>query len=97
MARELYIYWKAPGTIAAQARELVQAMQQGLREQHPKLTARLLRRPEESQGLVTWMEVYAAPPPGITPALHAAIEAAAAPAMATLGIDKRHVEAFDAL
>lgn len=96
MARELYVYWKAPGAASAQARALVGELQRGLRERHPGLAARLLRRPEESKGLVTWMEVYAAPG-GITPALQAEIDAAAAGAMQALGVEARHVEVFDAL
>ena len=56
--RELFVYFKAPTDQEKTVRSHLQAMQNALRQNHPDLVTRLLMRPEASQGLHTWMEVY---------------------------------------
>jgi hypothetical protein len=79
--RELFIYYRVRGADAAAVRAAVLAAQQHLRDRHPGLRARLLRRPEETDGLQTWMETYSTDPmedpAGITAALQADIESSA--------------------
>ena len=57
--RELFVYFKAPTEHEGAVRSHLLAMQHALRQAHPTLATRLLMRPEASQGLHTWMEVYA--------------------------------------
>lgn len=95
--RELFIYYRVRCVDAAAARAAVLASQQHLCDRHPGLRARLLRRPEEADGLQTWMETYATDtmqdPAGITTALQADIEYGA---QATLHWveGSRHTEVF---
>lgn len=98
---ELYIYYRVAAPQEPQARAAVMAMQSALREAHPGLQSRLLRRPEASEGLLTFMEVYLIPVPpdadddSATPArIEAAIEAAAAACLSPWLQGGRHVEVF---
>ncbi len=56
--RELFVYFKAPTEHETAVRSHLQAMHHALQQDHPALVTRLLMRPEASQGLHTWMEVY---------------------------------------
>lgn len=55
-----YIYWKLPASLAAQAAQAAQLMQQRLRERWPGLRASLWQREGAGpDGCLTWMETYA--------------------------------------
>jgi len=56
-----------------------------------------MRRAEEAGDKLTFMETYSALPDGVTPALQATIEAAAAQALAAFEGVARHVEVFERL
>ena len=93
--RELYVYYRVPEAAAAAAQRDIEALQAELRRVHAGLDARLLRRPDASNGLQTWMEIYARPthPRGVDEALQAAIEARAEAHRRHLE-GPRHVEVF---
>jgi len=95
--RELFIYYRIRVDAARAALDAALALQARLRERHPGLTARLLRRPEEQDQQQTWMEIYALPrdgeAAGVTPQLEAEI-AAAAIALAPFIVGTRHTEVF---
>jgi len=95
--RELFIYYRIPVAHAGAALDAVVAFQARLREQHPALTTRLLRRPDQSDPQ-TWMEIYAfdhrESAGAMTRALEAEIEASAATALAPHLLGARHVEVF---
>lgn len=60
--RELFIYYRSQPAHAAAVQARVLEFQAALCRAHPGLVARLLRRPEERNGLLTWMETYAIEP-----------------------------------
>lgn len=60
--RELFIYYRSQPDHAAAVQARVHDFQAALRRAHPGLVARLLRRPEERNGLLTWMETYSIEP-----------------------------------
>lgn len=60
--RELFIYYRSQPDHAATVQARVREFQAALCRAHPGLVARLLRRPEERNGLLTWMETYAIEP-----------------------------------
>ena len=96
--RELFIYYRIATSSASYALMMVQAMQQRLQERHPGLTARLLRRPDETHeqpsAQQTWMETYSFHDAGgVSSALQADIEAEAT-VMAPLIVGTRHTEVF---
>lgn len=92
--RELYIYYRVNLRSEDVALQVAGAMQQSLRERHPGLQARLLRRSEAgADGLQTWMETYALPGIGINTALEREI-AEAASAWAAYISGPRHCEVF---
>ena len=95
--RELFIYYHVRCVDASAALAAVLASHTRLCGQHPGLRARLLRRPEETDGHQTWMEAYATDPlqypAGITPALQADIESSAQPMMRYVE-GSRHTEVF---
>ena len=90
---ELFIYYRVKADRAETLLRQAQAMQQRLRYHHPRLSARVLRRPEASDGLHTWMEIYACDPAEAGAPPLAAIEAEAA-CLAELIDGARHVETF---
>ncbi len=76
--RELYIYYRVAQAELATVATTVAGLQATLCAAHPGLQAKLLRRPELSEGRATLMEVYARPgPQGVDLALQAEIEARA--------------------
>ena len=97
MARELFVYWKVGREQAPAARSAAVGLLQTLRQAHPELQARLMRRADEAGDKATFMETYSALPSGVSPALQAAIEAQAQLAFAALGHPARHVEVFERL
>lgn len=97
MPRELFVYWKVERARGAEAQTVATRMLQGLRRSQPALQASLMRRAEEAGDKLTFMETYSAGPGGVTPALQAAIDAAAAGALAAFAGLARHVEVFERL
>ena len=97
--RELFIYYRIQTVRAPAALAAVQAMQQGLRDRHPRLAARLLRRPDEPgdnpNDQQTWMETYSFPDAGgVSFELQAEIEAHAAKVLMPFVLGTRHIEIF---
>lgn len=90
--RSLFIYYRIASTEAAAARADVEAVQDTLRARHPGLQAGLWRRPQEKDGMQTWMETYTHPA-GVDEAVEADIAAAALPLARWLQ-GPRHVEVF---
>lgn len=97
MPRELFVYWKVERARGAEAQAAATALLQALRRSQPALRAGLMRRAEESGDKLTFMETYSAQPEGVTPALQAVIEAAAADALSAFAGLARHVEVFERL
>lgn len=96
MTVELYVYYRVAQADAAAAAGAVRAMQAGLRERHPGLQARLLRRPVAANDVQTWMEVYSIAG-GVDEALQRQIESAASPALQPWIQGPRHCEIFEDL
>lgn len=94
--RELYVYYRVAPQRAATLLPQVLSLQARLRAEHAGLVTRLLRRAELNHGAETWMETYSSNAhDGVTPALQAAIEsAAAADAFCALLDGPRHSEVF---
>jgi hypothetical protein len=96
---ELYVYYRVAQANAPAALQTVLGFQQRLREHHPGLAARVLRRSDARGDGVTLMEIYAfddGRSTGIDPVLHSRIDEVAA-ALTPLLSSPRHTEAFDAL
>jgi len=92
--RELFIYYRIEAAGASTALATVHAFQQRLRQRHPGLVARILRRTDELSDSQTWMETYSlAGSGGVTPELQAQIEAEAA-SLSPFLAGPRHSEAF---
>lgn len=95
--RELFVYYRVPQASAGDVRTQVKALHAELGATFPQLRMRLLHRAEAATGEQTWMETYAFDPAagstGVTDALQARIEAAAA-RWITVASGPRHVEAF---
>lgn len=98
--RELFVYYRVAEDTWPSACAAVHEFQRALRAAEPSLTARVLRRPDAEDGMVTLMEVYSidarSSPDGIGDAWQARIEDAARPLQRWLR-SARHVECFDAL
>ncbi len=90
--RALFIYYRVPAADAPAAEPHIRAAQSRLVAAHPALMAELWRRPEEKDGLQTWMEVYRHPC-GVSEALQAEIERAMGAATRWI-VGERHVEVF---
>ncbi len=95
MARSLFVYYRRDAASVVDAACAVRAFQVRLREAHPGLQAAVLRRPGEQDGQATLMETYAMPG-GISDALQARIEEAAA-CLAPWLRGARHTEVFEPL
>jgi hypothetical protein len=95
--RELFIYYRSRVECEAEVAALVRGFQAQLALDHPALTARLLRRPDAKDGLLTWMETYAFatmnPDHAIDAGLQSQIESAAA-CLSGLIEGERHTEVF---
>lgn len=89
------MYYRVGHADAAAALPQIKHLFDGLRQNHPNLHARLLRRAQPGADAQTWMEVYTHPG-GITPDLQAAIEAAAG-GTAGVRLGTRHAEVFEPL
>lgn len=98
MGVELFVYYRVVADRIDEARATVTAFQARLQSRYPALRARILRRPELSNGCQTWMETYAVesdlPFHGITPELQREIESLAESLRPCIdGV--RHVEVFE--
>jgi hypothetical protein len=91
--QELFVYYRAAPNDGDALGAAVRRMQAALTRQHRGLSARLLRRPEARDGLVTWMEAYAWPAGDDPGPVTDAVSAAAAPLAAWI-VGPRHVEHF---
>lgn len=91
--QELFIYYRAGPAHEQALAAAVGRMQAGLCEVHAGLAARLLRRPDERDGLHTWMEAYGLPPGADSAAIAADIERAAQ-RLAPWITGPRHAEHF---
>jgi len=95
--RELFVYYRVPAADSAAAEDEVRSLQADLRAVIPGLAARLLRRPDQTDGRQTWMEIYSIEPAiaadGVNPSLQAIIEARAAERLTHIE-GSRHVEVF---
>ncbi len=94
--RELFIYYQSTLENERVLHAEVLALQADLQTQHPGLQTRLLRRAEASDGMNTWMEIYAVPmlPEGVSDDLQREIEAAAKARLSLLITGPRHIESF---
>lgn len=86
---DIYVYYRLPSELSALILPHVRAMQEGLRAEFGVKTA-LKRRPEESDGQQTWMEVYESVPKDF---LHALEQAAIDAHLPITG--ERHIEVFE--
>jgi hypothetical protein len=89
-ALDLYVYYRVREADAPALHGKVRAMQAALADQHG-VAGQLKRRPQASDGLQTWMEVYAATEPGFLDALDAAASQAG---LSTYIDGARHAEVF---
>ena len=87
---DLYIYYQVPEAKAAALQPVVRAMQAQLAQQHG-VAGQLKFRPQASNGLQTWMEVYPATPTAFRAALDAAV---AQTGLADTIAGPRHTEMF---
>ena len=87
---DLYVYYRVRSDTAAALHPKVLAMQARLAERF-KLATSLKRRPGETNGEQTWMEVYPAAPADFAQALQEAVEADGLAAHMSGG---RHTEIF---
>ncbi len=85
---DLFVYYRVRSDAAAQLRPRVARLQAGLAQRFG-VRASLKRRPEEQDGLQTWMEIYEAVSDDFLPALQQAADAAALPIEG-----ERHIEIF---
>lgn len=87
---DLYIYYRVQVADAALYLTKITEMQDNLSRQYGVRTA-LKRRPEEQDGLHTWMEVYLEVAEGFETKLEQAVANSELPAMIA---GKRHMEHF---
>ena len=87
---DLYLYYRVPVSNALQLQQQVTAMQARLAQQY-QVATELKRRPQASDGMDTWMEVYLDVPDGFESALKAA---AADSQLESLIDGPRHTEHF---
>jgi hypothetical protein len=87
---DLYIYYQVREQHAAALMPRVRAMQATLAERHG-VAGQLKRRPEATDGLQTWREIYPATGAGFEAALDAAVRDAALPELIE---GPRHTEVF---
>jgi len=85
-----YVYYQVRIELAETVQSRVQAMQQRLRQMHG-ISCGLKRRPQEKDGLHTWMETYLAVPSDFMALLNAEVQTAR---LAELITGERHTEYF---
>lgn len=87
---DLYVYYQVRDEDAAAMAARVRMMQAALFADGG-IAGQLKRRPQASDGVQTWMEIYADTRPGFDAALAAAVQRAA---LAELTVGIRHTEIF---
>lgn len=87
---DLYIYYKVGESDASALYTAVAPMQAQLAAQFA-VTSELKRRPQASEGVQTWMEIYRAVPGNFAATLGEAVQQAG---LARWIVGTRHVEAF---
>ncbi len=85
---DFFVYYRVRSEHTAQLRPRIAALQSVLAQRFGIHTA-LKRRPDEQDGLQTWMEIYADVPGDFLPALQQAVLAADLPIAV-----ERHIEIF---
>jgi hypothetical protein len=93
---ELFVYYRVQRAHWRDAVEAVERFQQRLRQSHAGLVARVLRRPQPSDEMITLMETYALDGGGVDLVLEAEIERNAS-ALRPWLIGDRHCERFEVL
>jgi hypothetical protein len=87
---DLYVYYRVRSDRTGELRAQAGAMQKWLTQEYGIVTG-LKRRPEEKDGMQTWMEVYQAVPDGFAVMLERAVAQAG---LAALIEGQRHTEYF---
>jgi hypothetical protein len=87
---DLYIYYRVRNENATALRSRAEGLQRRIEKEYAIVTG-LKRRPEEKDGLQTWMEIYSAVPDGFEAALD---DALAAEGLSALIEGPRHTEHF---
>ena len=87
---DMYIYYRVTASRASALQAQASAMQANLSRQCG-IAAALKRRPEEKDGLHTWMEVYLAVPKDFDSTLDSAVRASQLPLLIE---GERHTEYF---
>jgi hypothetical protein len=87
---DLYVYYRVHRERAGELRSQAAAMQRWLAQEYGIVTA-LKRRPEEQDGMQTWMEIYQAIPDGFAILLERAVAQAG---LAALIEGQRNIEYF---
>jgi hypothetical protein len=87
---DLYIYYRVRGANTPALRARLDAMQRSVFLEYG-IVSGVKRRPEEKNGLQTWMEIYQAVPAGFEAKLEQAVMQAE---LATLIDGQRHTEHF---
>ncbi len=87
---DLYVYYRVQAADTAVFLTKITQLQDNLAREYGVRTA-LKRRPEEQDGLHTWMEVYLEVAEGFEAKLEQAVATTALPSMI---VGKRHVEYF---
>ncbi len=85
---DFFVYYHVRSEHAAQLRPRIATLQSVLTQRFG-IRAALKRRPDEKDGLQTWMEIYADVPDNFLPALQQAVLAADLPIAG-----ERHIEIF---
>lgn len=85
---DVFVYYRVRREHAAQMRPRISALQAALAQDFD-IHAALKRRPDEIDGMQTWMEIYADVPDDFLPALQQAVVDARLPAEG-----ERHLEIF---
>lgn len=85
---DVFVYYQVPCTGAAQLQPRVMQLQAELANRYG-VQVSLKRRPEEKQGMQTWMEIYFNTPEGFLTALQEAASVAELPIHG-----ERHIEIF---
>lgn len=96
--RELFIYYRSHAADTPQLQEAARGLQQALRVRYPWLEVRWLKRSEQRDELVTWMEIYrstSVDADAIDAATCRDIESLAAGYLSTWVVGPRHVEEFE--
>ncbi|GAA4011609.1 DUF4936 family protein [Actimicrobium antarcticum] len=90
---DIFVYYTIRSQDAALARQRAAALRQRMAAGYD-IAVQLKRRPEEKEGLQTWMEIYQDVPPGFDTVIE---HVAAEEGLAMLSQGYRHIEHFEDL